>query len=68
MQTLQLAPAWVSVPQAAAAFAPSHLGKEQTPEGGTLTEGGSKPKLSLRDGVTKEEEWKSSHAAAQAAG
>ena len=56
---------WVSMPQAAAAFAPSHLGKEQMPEGGAHAEVGSKPKLSPRGSATKEEEWKSFHAAAQ---
>ena len=47
------------MPQAAAAFAPSHLGKEQMPEGTAHSEVGLKPKLSLRGGVTKEDEQKS---------
>ena len=52
--------------QAAAAFTPSHLGKDQTLKGGTYAEVGLKPKLSLRGGATKEEKCKSFHAAAQA--
>ena len=57
---------WVSVPHAAAAFTTPHLGKEQMPEGGAYAEAGSKSKLSPRGSVTKEKEWKSFHAAAQA--
>ena len=54
------------MPQSAAAFNSSHQGKKQAPEGGAHAEVGLKPKLSTRGGVTKEEEWKSLHAAAQA--
>ena len=53
------------MPQAAAAFTPSRLGKEQMPEGGTHAEV-SKPKVSPRGGATKEEEWRFFCAAAQA--
>ena len=52
--------------QAAAAFAPTHLGKDQMPEVSTHAEVGLKPKLSLRGGATKEEKCKSFHAAEQA--
>ena len=48
-----------SVPQSAAAFAPSRLVGEQMPENGPHTEMGSKPKLNPRCGATKEEEQKS---------
>ena len=44
------------MPKAAAAFAPSCLGKEKMPEGGPHAEVGPKPKLSPRGGVTTEEE------------
>ena len=44
------------MPQSAAAFTPSHLGREQMSEGGTHAEVGPKPKLSPRGSVTKEEE------------
>ena len=51
--------------QSAAAFAPSFLGGEQTPDGGAHSEVGPKPKLSPRGSPTKEEEQKSLHASAQ---
>ena len=54
------------MPQAAAAFALSHLINEQMPEGGGRAEMGSKPKLSERGGATEEEEQKSFCASAQA--
>ena len=54
-----LAWAKLSVPQSAAAFAPSCLVGEQMPENGPHTETGSKPKLNPRCGATKEEEQKS---------
>lgn len=52
--------------QATAAFAPSHLGKEQLPEGAEHTVVGSKTTLSPRGSATKEEEWKSFYVAAKA--
>ena len=52
--------------QAATAFAPTHLGTDQTPEGGTHAEVGLKPKLNLRGSAVKEEKGKSFHIAAQA--
>ena len=55
-----------SVLQAATAFAPTHLGKDQMPEGGTHAEVGLKPKLSPKGCATKEERHKSFYAAAQA--
>ena len=55
-----------SVLQAAAAFAPTHLGKDQMPEVSTHAEVGLKPKLSPKGGATKEERHKSFYAAAQA--
>ena len=57
----------VSVPQSATAFAPSRLGRQQRSEDGAHAEVGPKPKLSPRGSETKEGEWKSSSAAAQAA-
>ena len=64
---LPLPPKQPRVPQSAADFAPSCLGGEQAPEGGPYAKEGPKPKLSPRGYVTKEEELKSLHAAAQAA-
>ena len=48
-----LSSARVGVPQSAAAFAPSHRGREQAPDEGAHPEVGSKPKLSSRGSETK---------------
>ena len=47
-------------------WAPTHLGKDQTPKGGTHAEVGLKPKLSPRGDTTKEEKHKPFYAVAQA--
>ena len=52
--------------QAAAAFAPIHLGKDQMPEGSTQAEVWLKTKLNLRGSATEEEKRKSFYAATQA--
>ena len=59
---------WVypSVLQAAGAFAPTHLGKDQMPESSTHTEVGLNTKLSPKGSATKEEKYKSFYTAAQA--
>ena len=48
-----LSSARVGVPQSAAAFAPSHRGREQAPDEGAHPEVGSKPNLSSRGSETK---------------
>ena len=55
-----------SVLQAVTAFAPTHLGNDQMPEGCTHAEVRLKPKLKPKGGATKEERHRSFYAGAQA--